>query len=52
MQPSMSPSSHRCWVACVSIMALLLLLLLLFYKYKQVSLGRAGQPDPGAAPPG
>lgn len=33
-------------VACVSIMALLLLLLLLLlYKYKQVRLGRAGQPD-------
>lgn len=48
-------------VTCMSIMALLLLLLgLLFYKYKQVSLGRAGvrvsnllsEPDPGTLPPG
>lgn len=39
-------------VVFTSIMALLLLLLLLLlYKYKQVSLGRAGQPGPVALDP-
>ena len=54
MQPLDEPLFTPVLVACMSIMALLLLLLLLLYKYKQVSLGRAGgaamhpsEPDPG-----
>lgn len=46
MQPLDEPLFTPVLVACVSIMALLLLLLLLFYKYKQVSLGRAGAARP------
>ena len=48
MQPRDEPLFTPVLVACMSIMALLLLLLLLlFYKYKQVSWGGAGQPEPG-----